>query len=229
MPNNPDKLGIIGGTFNPIHRGHIQAAVEVRRIMNLDRVMFIPAALPPHKDHAPLEDFSHRLEMVKAAISGRTGLEVSDMEGKRAGPSFTVDSLAYLHQQYGPGLELFFILGFEAFLDLPTWKDYEKLFNLTNFVVINRPRLEDHQIIKLLKANVALGFSWDKNNRLIKFENGYSIYLCQTPLLDISSTEIRQLLASGQSPEKHLPEKVFRYILEHRLYNCNNRKKGANL
>jgi len=128
------KLGIFGGTFNPIHLGHLRAAEEVREKLALDKVVFIPTGIPPHRPLSEIVQFPHRYEMVKRAISNNPYFEISDIEGKRKSKSYTVDTLKVLNK----GKELFFIIGLDAFINLNTWKTPERLFQLTHFVVIPR-------------------------------------------------------------------------------------------
>ncbi len=135
------RTGILGGTFNPIHLAHLRIAEEVREACALDRVLFIPAADPPHKPVAENVSFAQRLAMVRAAIADNPAFAVSDLEAQRTGKSYSVQTLELLRAE-APAAAFFFIIGMDSFRDLPLWKDYRRLFALTNLVVIGRPGLE---------------------------------------------------------------------------------------
>lgn len=219
MPITPHKLGIIGGTFNPVHMGHLRAAEEVGQKLALDEVLFIPAAVPPHKNSRPLADFKHRLTMVRAAIKGNPLFRDSDMEAQREGPSFTIDSLEILRKNYeNKPLETYFIVGFEAFLDMPTWKDYTRLFDVTNFVVINRDGFDTDRIGRLLKNKVSPEFEFDADQTAHTRGDGRFIHYCQVSHLEISSTEIRRSIKNQDSIRYLVPDVVGNYIENNGLY-----------
>ncbi len=132
------KLGILGGTFNPIHYGHLAAAEEVRDRLKLDRILFIPSYLPPHKLEENVPSAVQRMEMVRLATEGNPSFEPSDIEIKRGGRSYTIDTIEALRQAY-PGTELYFITGLDSFLEIQTWHEWERLLTLCCFVVLSRP------------------------------------------------------------------------------------------
>ena len=132
------RLGLFGGTFDPIHLGHLRSAIEVAEVLFLERVYMIPSAQPPHKAEGPTAEFSHRLEMVKRAVKTSKLLGHLDLEGKRSGPSYSIDTLRELCELFGEHSEFFFILGLDAFLEIETWKEYKHLFEYANFVIIGR-------------------------------------------------------------------------------------------
>ena len=218
MNSSPVRLGLFGGTFNPVHFGHLRAAEEIAEIMRLETILFIPASSPPHKNLSPLVKFSHRFEMVRLATSDRPGFTVSDMEAHREGPSFTVDSLRQMHEKYGGELDAYFVVGHEAFLELPTWKDYTELFKLTNFVIINRPEYHPEQAERLLREKVSPDFSWDPGLNAFTCPELRNVYYQEITRLDVSSTEIRDRLARGTSIRYLVPERVRAYIHENNLY-----------
>ncbi len=198
------KIGILGGTFDPPHFGHLRIAEEVREFLNLKKVIFVPAGYPPHKKEGTYSSFSHRFEMVKLAIKDNPFFEVSDIE-KDENPSYTLKTLQKL-QKLLPSCQLFFILGIDAFSSIDSWWHWEKLFKYAKFVVVRRP-LEGEILKKKISHLLQLPFV---KKKVLFFEN--------STLFEISSTQIRELVKAGRSIKYLLPEKVEEYILEHYLY-----------
>jgi nicotinate-nucleotide adenylyltransferase len=214
------RIGILGGTFNPVHYGHLAAAEEVRDRLKLDRVLFIPAFLPPHKNEE-LPSAVQRLEMVRLAVAGNPHCSVSDMEIKRGGRSYTIDTIGELKDKY-PGTELYFLLGIDSFLEIRTWRDWERLLSLCVFVVLSR---EGHQFADL----TALGFLDASPDDLVSLDDrrreevriaagGRVIVLERIPFYEISSTDIRQRVRQRRSIKYCLPDPVEHYIIENKLY-----------
>ena len=135
------SVGLLGGTFNPIHNGHVAIARQAREVLALDRVVFIPTGDPPHKPHETLATAKDRFEMVRLAIASDPSLSISDVEVRRSGKSYTIDTIRLLQQEYGPEARLFFLIGLDAFLEFPTWRDPATLLTLCSFVVLSRPGL----------------------------------------------------------------------------------------
>ncbi|MEA2643313.1 MAG: nicotinate-nucleotide adenylyltransferase [Chloroflexota bacterium] len=194
------KIGLLGGTFDPFHFGHLAAADAAVDCAELDRVIFIPAAQPPHRPPAVASP-EQRLEMCRLGIEGEPRFEVSDLELKRQGPSYTVDTLAQLRKEQ-PDDELFLILGWDAAKLFSTWHEPEKVLELATIVVVARPgggapRQEDLRGVGLEKAKVVL---------------------CLTTTPDVSASEIRKAVAAGEAITGKAPKAVERYIGEHRLY-----------
>ena len=133
------RLGLLGGTFNPIHRCHLTIAGQARDAMQLDRILSIPAGDPPHKQHQALAPAVHREAMVRLAIEGQSSFAVSDIELRRAGKSYSIDTVRELQQIYGPGALLFFIIGLDVLVDLPSWKEPALLLRSCHFIVLSRP------------------------------------------------------------------------------------------
>jgi nicotinate-nucleotide adenylyltransferase len=138
------KLGILGGTFDPIHLGHLRSAEEIGQDLALEKVYLIPSALPPHKTRTPITAFHHRLAMARLGTNRSSLLETMDLEGNRPGFSYSIETLKELHQRFGPSTELFFILGIDAFLAIETWRDYKGLFDYAHFVVLFRAGCGKH-------------------------------------------------------------------------------------
>jgi nicotinate-nucleotide adenylyltransferase len=214
------KIGILGGTFNPVHYGHLAAAEEVRDRLKLDRVLFIPAFLPPHKDE-DLPSAPQRLEMVRLAISTNPHFKASDIEIKRGGRSFTVDTIGELRQHY-PGAELYFITGLDSFLEIRTWKDWERLLSLCTFVVLSREgyRFADIGALGFLDAAVAGLTDLDagRKEQVRITEGDRALVFERIPYYEISSTDIRERVRRGKSIKYCLPDPVEHYIIENKLY-----------
>jgi len=211
------KLGILGGTFNPIHLAHLCIAETVYEACGLDRVLFLPAATPPHKEVAADVPFDLRMEMVRAAVKGHRGFDVSDLECRQPGKNYSVHTLELLRRDY-PGAELYFIIGLDSFRDLPDWKDYEKLFELTHLVVVTRPGIDSAEPLGLLPVAVQKQFCYSCSPATWRHKKGKSlIFLNETPL-GISSTDIRQRVAAGRSIRYLVPPEVAALIERHGLY-----------
>jgi nicotinate-nucleotide adenylyltransferase len=211
------KTGILGGTFNPIHNAHLRIAEEVRDAFKLDRVMFIPAATPPHKPHIGELSFASRLEMVRLATGDNPFFTVSDIEGRRGGRSYSIDTLRALNQEY-PGDELYFIVGADSFNDISTWRDYAALFSLCNMVCVQRPGSTIKSLAKALPVAMNAEFCYDSAAKRLNHSSGHCVYALDGVLLDISSSHIRNLVRGGRSIRYLVPDAVDRYIKEQRLY-----------
>jgi nicotinate-nucleotide adenylyltransferase len=220
------RIGLLGGTFNPVHLGHLRAAEEIREILTLDKIYFIPAFIPPHKDSSDLASPDDRLKMLELATGGNPFFEISDIELKRKGPSYTIDTLTYFSSTF-PDIESYFILGTDLFSEIETWKNYKKLFELSNFAVITRPGFtEDLSLIFPLALK--------DDFRYYKKEESMTLYLHKSSKIlafveiagiEVSSTQIRDLLNKGKSIKYLVPEEVEAYILSKNLYKggCVNR------
>ncbi len=197
------RMGIFGGTFDPVHLGHLRAAQEAADKLELDRVLFIPAGCPPHR-RAPQASAAHRLAMVKRAVADNPLFEVSDMEIRRAGKSYTVDTLAELARS-APFNELFLIVGIDQIAKLDKWRQPHKISEYARLVVISRPGVKISAVKR--KPASPVFRSWSKE----------PIFL-QVSLLDISASNIRKLLRTGREVRYLVPEPVIRYLRSHNLY-----------
>jgi nicotinate-nucleotide adenylyltransferase len=215
------KLGILGGTFNPIHYGHLAAAEEVRDRLKLDRILFIPSFLPPHKREEVLPHADLRMEMVRFATKDNPSFEVSDIEIKRGGRSYTIDTIEALRQAF-PGTELYFITGLDSFLEIQTWRQWERLLSLCSFVVIPRPGycFADLAKIDFMKSAAKELSRLDQGDlkQAVVRSGAYAVYLQMIPLYDISSTDIRARVKAGASIKYLLPDTVETYIIKNKLY-----------
>jgi len=212
------RIGLLGGTFNPIHLGHLRAAEEIAEAFALDRVWFVPAGQPPHKDPSPVVSFAHRLEMVRRAAAGRPGFVVSDMEGRRGGPSYTVETLARVRRRIGRRADLFFLTGLDAFLMIHTWHEFRRLFEQAHFVVFSRPGSSPVRMERLLREKVSERYDWRPDLRAYVRPDWNRVYFHRITLLDVSSTQVRGRLARGASIRYLVPEAVREYIESNRLY-----------
>lgn len=204
------RVGLLGGTFDPVHFGHLRSAVEVCEQLQLDELRLIPSARPPHRG-MPGATATQRLRMVELALGQGGGLQVDDRELQRERPSYTVETLESLRQELGSDVALFMVLGWDAFCGLPSWHRWESLLELANLVVLQRPDY-DLEVPEVLKDLLAAR-SADQPER----SHGQIICLSQTPLA-ISATHIRTLVGSGASPRFLLPDAVLDYIENEGLY-----------
>ena len=216
------KLGILGGTFNPIHTAHLRIAEEVRERCGLDRIMFIPASTPPHKELAGDIPFADRYAMVEAAIADNPGFMVSDLESRRSGKSYSVKTLELLHQKY-PGAEFYFIIGMDSYRSLGIWKDFSRMFMLTNLVVAARPGSPCEDPLRLLPVVIQQQFCYDEKAHMLRHQSGHVVIFMEETFLDISSTHIRQLVTDGRSIRYLVPAGVEQYIYQHGLYRSQER------
>ncbi|MDH3454345.1 MAG: nicotinate-nucleotide adenylyltransferase [Desulfuromonadales bacterium] len=211
------KTGILGGTFNPIHLAHLRIAEEVQQACDLDRLLFVPAAEPPHKDVAGQVSFAHRLAMVEAAIRGYSKFQASDLEIRRRGKSFSVDTLEILRKQ-DPHGELYFIIGLDSYRDIASWKDFTRIFSLSHLVVMTRPGVLVNDPLEPLPVAARKDFCYDEVAGTIRHKSGNNVIFLKETCLDISSTRIRSMLGSGQSVRHLVAPAVADYINEHGLY-----------
>ena len=211
------KTGILGGTFNPIHLAHLGIAREVFDSCQLDQVLFIPAAEPPHKDVAGQTPFAHRLAMVEAAITDEPDFRASDLEIKRSGKSYSVDTLEVLRQQ-DPDGERYFIIGLDSYRDIAMWKDFARIFDLSHVVVTTRPGVIIDDPLAPLPVAMHDNFCYSQKSGEMLHKSGNRLIFLTETCLDISSTKIRSMLANGQDVSALVPAAVLDYIKKHRLY-----------
>ncbi len=222
---NRKKLGLLGGTFNPVHLGHLRAAEEIREILELDKIHFIPASIPPHKDSEDIITTEDRLKMLELATYGNPFFEISDIELKRGGASYTIDTLRHFSYSY-PEYELYFIVGNELFAEINTWKDFKQLFALSNFVVITRPGFSgDYSSLIPLAVKEDFRYHKTENEVTTYFHRGSkTLTIVQIEGIQVSSTQIRNLLEKDKSVKYLVPATIESYILSKKLY-----KKEADL
>ena len=214
-----ETLGLFGGTFDPIHLGHLKAAAEVRRRARLDRVLFIPSYLPPHKAGGASAPPADRLRMVELACRRRTGFEVSPIEVEAREKSYSILTLRKVRVLY-PGARLFFILGVDAFLDIGTWHQYEKVLGECRFIVTGRPGFDLERARDVLGGRLRrkIGTLAEAGDLKGPAAPRFRIVLTPIRALDMSSTAVRALARRGRSLEGLVPRAVAAYIREHELY-----------
>jgi nicotinate-nucleotide adenylyltransferase len=193
----------MGGTFDPIHNGHLLLAENSRKAFNLDKIIFMPAGIPPHKKDKHLSSNTHRYNMTLLAINSNRHFFLSDMELKKEGISFTIDTIKYLKSLY-IDTEIYFILGSDSLFQIDTWKDYQELLTLCHFIVAPRPNFHNEKLENTV-------------NTLNSLYNS-SIHIVEGPVLDISSSEIRDRVRKGLSISYLVPKPVEEYIYKHGLY-----------
>jgi nicotinate-nucleotide adenylyltransferase len=208
------SLGILGGTFNPIHLAHLRVAEEVREALGLERVLFVPSGDPPHKLDA-LELAERRHEMVRLAVETNPAFEVLDLELRRAGPSYTVDTLEELGRTH-PGQRLWFIIGSDAFEELETWHRPARLFELASLAVVQRPGQVARPVDAVLPEKLARPFR--ATARGLEHASGNEIRSVAISELAISATDIRARIARGASIRYLVPRAVIEYIRKNGLY-----------
>ena len=197
------KIGILGGTFDPVHNGHIKVAETVKAQLDLVKVVFVPAGQPWLKSDNPVSPAEHRVEMVRLAIASYPGFELSMLEINRPGPSYTVDTIKEFRDKPGSESELFFILGWDSLSQLPRWKEPKLLIELCHLVAVPRPgcKLPDLNRLETLIPGLA--------SRLI---------LLDKPEIDVSATQIRKRVAEGLPIHGLVPAPVADYLKQHKLY-----------
>ncbi len=213
------KVGVFGGTFDPVHFGHLRPAEEVRQRLGLDELHFVPAAVPPHKRSRGVTAAEHRWRMLAAAIGDHPFFRCSTYELDKGGPSYSIDTLDYFRRHCGG--ELYFIIGWDAFTEIETWKEFRRLFRLAHFVVMFR-FLGDAVPVKpqspeVFPVAIRGDFCYESEG-VFRHQHGNSVFFQPVTRLDISSSMIRRERLAGRSLAYLLPETVRRYIESHGLY-----------
>jgi len=212
------KFGIFGGTFNPIHYGHIRSADDVRKGMALDRIIFIPSSSPPHKDPARILSSGHRFRMTEIAIRDNPAFECSDVECRRSGRSYSIETIRYFQERSGLDGAFYFIMGIDAFLDIQTWRDFREIFSLCNFVITTRPGYIRRPLDEILPIEVVRDFCYDEGRNCYRHSGGFSLTFQEITFNDLSATKIRERVRAGKSINHMTPRGVIRYIEENRLF-----------
>ncbi len=215
------RIGVFGGTFNPIHYGHLRAAEEARELLSLDKVLFIPSGTPPLKTIG-LAAAAHRHEMTRRAAKHTRFFEVLDIESGQEGKSYTVDTLGKLLKTY-KGADLWFMLGVDAFLDMPNWRDPERLVSLVNFAVFSRPgtSFADLPASPYISSGDDFSKALDQSGAgllTVRLKSGRDLVLLKITPIGISSTDIRKRIKKRQSIKYLLPEEIESYIISNKLY-----------
>lgn len=218
-----DKIGLFGGTFNPIHSGHIKAARRVQEKFRLNKLLFIPSYIPPHKKSGMVASSTHRYRMVEQAVSSFPRFIPSAIEIEAGGKSYSIETLKKIQKIY-PESWIFFIMGADAFLEIETWKDYQKLLQQCNFIVITRPGYDLGEAKKVLGKEYIPAIYWlspEEEFDESMLSSAHIFFLpIETP--DVSSTDIRQRIKFGNSIKGMVPDSVEKYIKKNGLYQEQN-------
>lgn len=206
-------IGILGGTFDPVHHGHLRPALDLMQDLAFSQLRLVPCHIPPHRA-PPAASAAHRLAMLQRAIVGEAGLTVDAREMQRAGPSYTVDTLASLRAELGT-TPLCLIIGMDAFCRLDTWHRWSELIDFAHLLVIHRPGWKPPQ--HGVAARLVEQYGVDEPHTL-RLRSSGGLLLWPVVQLDISSTRVRTLIAQGRSPRYLIPDAVWDYIREHNLY-----------
>ena len=218
------RIGLFGGTFDPIHLGHLRAVEEVAETFDLYKTFLIPAARPPHKPHREISPAGDRLEMMRLAVGSRASFEISDIELRRTGPSYTVDTLSHF-KQTAPDRDYYLIVGLDAFLEIDTWKAYLEIFKQVPVIIMARPgglpepALSSWQAVAdFIRQNISGGYRITDGGAF-DADGGYEpIHFIDVSLLDISGTGIRDSIRRGKSIRYLVPKEVEDYIRQRGLY-----------
>ena len=208
------RIGLLGGTFDPVHYGHLQLAESALKECKLDKVVFIPSAQPPHKNGTSIASFNHRLAMLSLATQGITGFECNAIEGILPKPSYTIDTLRELQKLYSPDCQLYFLIGADAFLDILTWKSHHEILRSVNIILSHRKGYKSDLLSALLKK-----LNYKRGDRAWHGENDKKdIFILEQTPVGFSSSDIRRMISSGESVHRMVPEWVDEYIQRNQLY-----------
>lgn len=215
--NDAVRIGILGGTLDPMHMGHLDAALAAREALGLERILVVPAHVPPHRGR-PVSSPFHRFAMAALAVNGIDGMEVSDLELTSPGPSYTADTLTRIQAQLGvPPSQIFFILGADAFAEIETWHRYPDVLDLAHFVVVARPGMTLPAVrnrLPQLRDRMRL-----PRRSTADSAAGTLIFLVDAPTTEVSSTTIRERIATGLPLDGLVAPPVASHIRQHHLYN----------
>lgn len=218
------RIALFGGTFNPIHYGHLRIAEEVIEDGSVDKVVFVPAYVPPHKPQAHLVDAADRLAMIGLAIKGNERFALSDIEIMRGEVSYTIDTLRQIKEKAPDGfreygeITLSLLVGSDAFNDINTWCEYEEIFRLASIIVVTRPGFAVKKPGEVLPVELARKFWYDSATQSYQNSYGNSLVYLETTLIGISSSDIRERIRGGSSVRYMMPPDVIEYIKSKDLY-----------
>jgi nicotinate-nucleotide adenylyltransferase len=211
-------VGVFGGTFDPIHQGHLRAAEEVCEAEDLAEVRFVPAAVPPHKLGHAIAPAADRLRMVELAVAARPGFRAWDVELGRAGPSYSVETLRALRAEVGGAARVLFVVGRDAFAEFHTWREHDAIFGLCDVVVLTRPTHAPRLALDDIPVAARGAFGYDAGSAGFRHVSGHRVTLLPITQLDIAATDIRARVRAGRSIRYLVPDAVREYVHAHRLY-----------
>jgi nicotinate-nucleotide adenylyltransferase len=212
------RIGLFGGTFDPIHWGHLRSAEEVREAFALDRILFIPTAKPPHKRGQTKTSQRDRLAMVRLALASNPNFGVSTVEINRPGVSYSIDTLRYFAARKRRQDTYYFILGLDAFREIGTWKDFKEVFPLCNFIVTSRPGSRKANLLSGTSIAVRKLFCYDPKERTHRHRSGTTLHFLQLTDFAVSASDIRARVRQGKSIRYLVPQTVEEYIGKRHLY-----------
>jgi len=210
------RIGLLGGTFDPIHNGHIQLAQGAKAECDLDEIIFIPAAMPPHKDPTGITPFADRVAMLGLVCESNSGFSLSTIESKLPHPSYTIATLEALKNDVGGNSRLYFIIGSDSFLEIQTWHRFQDILDRFNLIVARR---DDHSLLMLAKQCLQLGYEESTDGRWLRCAaTDGDIMIIKAVPINCSATEIKKELQKGRVLRQCLTDKVAAYIINHKLY-----------
>jgi nicotinate-nucleotide adenylyltransferase len=220
------RIGVFGGTFDPVHDGHLKPAAQAAQAFGLDELVFVPAGNPPHKLDEPRTAFAHRFAMLALATQDDDRLLVSAIELAREGPSYTVDTLSLFRERYGAA-HLYFLMGSDSFAQIGTWHRWEALLPLANLVVLRRPAVWGDELMARAPDVLRPHATRVERGAILTADTtpAHRVYLLDHEPYPISSTEVRERVRSGRPIGDLMPAAVGRYIAKHHLYRSG--EKGA--
>lgn len=215
------KIGLLGGTFDPVHRGHLQLARAAMQEAQLEKVIMIPAAGPPHKDNAGITPFHHRLEMLRLAVEDEVDIELSSIEGDLPRPSFTVDTVRLFQKGAEKGTVFYFIIGLDAFVEILSWKSCKELLSMVALLVARRKGFGDEKDLEDIR--LTLGYKESGNIWISNDGKLHEIMFLDADISELSSSSVRKLLAGQCVDVSGLPDDVRKYIRKNNLYTKRNK------
>jgi nicotinate-nucleotide adenylyltransferase len=210
------RVGLFGGSYNPIHFGHLRAAEEVREMLKLDLIYFVPASSPPHKSEGELAPAEHRLQMVRLATKGNRYFMVSDVEIRRAGRSYTIDTAKHFAATMRHQASIFILMGSDQFMELETWKECDELVRLCSIAV--HTRLREGEMAPRVSLAALNRFGYIREQDHYVNPSGQTLSFVQTTFFPVSATQIRQKIQNNESINYLLPGDVVDYLRRHALY-----------
>ena len=226
------RLGLLGGSFNPVHNGHLAIARQTREALGLDQILFVPTSHPPHKPNGSLAPAQDRYEMVRLAISSDPTFAISDVEISRPGKSYSIDTIRLLQQTYGAHTQLFFLIGLDAFLDFPSWREPRTLLKLCRFVVLSRPgllfrSLSTVPLLPPIPVSSLMDLDAGRISRIEAPLGTQGLTCLKLPPSPVSASDIRSQIRQGHPVPNLLPPSVESYILQHHLYQEDRNRTNS--
>jgi nicotinate-nucleotide adenylyltransferase len=218
-------IGLFGGTFNPLHTGHLKVAEDVKAEFNLDKIYFIPSAIPPHKGVSDLADAKDRFTMIESSMPAGKGFVASDVEILRPGPSYSIDTVRSFRYKISVSTPIYLLVGLDAFLEIDTWKSYQMFFDMIPIIVMTRPAKDDQlssaltgELEEYIHGYVDSGYDFLQQKSCFIHPAKQSVFLSYVTPVDISSTQIRNFVRQGVSIKHLVPDTVEKYIYKKGLY-----------